>query len=63
MQVASAIRRVNANSDQLKCTCGRAIRRGIQTIMQKSPSISAIRRVASRARRLMRMAIEIPEPY
>src|SRR5262249_1256613 len=57
IQVAPVMRKVKPNSDQFRCTPGRAIRRGIQTTTPKSASMRVIRRIASRAWRLMRMAI------
>jgi hypothetical protein len=56
IQAAPVIRVVRTNSDQLKCAFGWAIRRGTQTSTPKSASMSVIRRIASLAWRLMRMA-------
>lgn len=53
---APAIRKVSANSDQLPCDDGCATRSGTHTITPNSTSISVIKRKASHAWRLMKMA-------
>ena len=51
------MRKVRPHSDQLKCALGCVMSRGIQTNTPKSASMRVIRRIASRAWRLMRMAV------